>query len=224
MIIRRLSLLLLVGAATAITTGSGSTADATDIPECGRVDGDGLIAFIGEKIEVEEVIDPPPEPGTLIIVLDEHYRARYRVVEKICGDYAEKEIEFDVFSHRGYPSFARYETVLLYVSRYGDRYVHQKYQFDDVYKDRSGEWVGCGDPYMGEPPERKREFHAVPLEFDEPPVFPVAHLTEEQVAKYYPPKYFSRKGDSVTCLAGVTAEILYAVRRLGVLKRREQLR
>lgn len=220
----RLILLAAVYVAVAVAANASSTAQTKNIPECGVVDGDGLTAFIGEKIEITEV---PPEdsqtPGTLNIVFDYHYRARYRVIEKLCGDFSEEEIEFDVYSHRGFPYFARYETVLLYVSRYGDRYVHQKYQFNDVYMTRSGEWASCGDPYLGERPNRRGDFRAVPLEFDEPPVFSVAHLTEEQIARIYPTKYYSREGDRVTCKAGATADVLYTIKRLGVLKAREEL-
>ncbi len=209
-------------------TGAVSTPQTGTIPECGRVDGDGLIAFVGEKVEVTEV---PPEPitdsssgGSLVIIMDQHYRARYQVLEKLCGDFSGDVIEFDAYDHYGFPYFARYETVLLFVSRYGDHYVHQKYQFHDVYKTRSGEWVGCGDPNLGERPGRRVDFRPVPLEFDEPPVFSVAALTEVKITQIYPPEYYSRDGDRVTCKAGAPVEFLYTIKRNGVLKAREELR
>lgn len=225
----RLILLVAVCVTVAVTTSVRSMAQTKNIPECGVVDGDGLIAFVGEKLEVTEVEIPqvlqaPQAPGTFSIILDYHYRARYRVIEKLCGDFFEDVIEFDIYDHHGFPYFARYETVLLYVSRYGDRDVHQKYQSDVVHKTGSGEWASCGDPYLGEPPDKRGDFRAVSLEFDEPPVFSVAHLTEEQIAEIYSPEYYSREGDCVTCKAGATADVLYTIKRLGILKAREQLR
>ena len=223
-------MLIVVYVAVATAASARSTAQTKNIPECGVVDGDGLIAFVGEKLEVTEVEVPQvlqdsPTPGTFSIILDYHYRARYRVIEKLCGDFSEDVIEFDAYDHHGFPYFARYETVLLYVSRYGDRYVHQKYQFDVVHKTRSGEWARCGEPNLSElPDDRRGDFRAVPLEIDDPSVFSIAHLTEEQIATKYPSKYYSRQGDRVICKAGVTADVLYTIKRLGILKKREQLR
>jgi len=224
----RLILLIVVYVAVATVASARSMAQTKNIPECGVVDGDGLIAFVGEKLEVIEVETPllqtPHGSGTFSIILDYHYRARYRVIEKLCGDFFEDVIEFDIYDHHGFPYFARYETVLLYVSRYGDRYVHQKYQSDVVHKTRSGEWARCGEPSLSElPDDRRGDFRAVPLEIDEPSVFSIAHLTEEQIATKYPSKYYSRQGDRVICKAGVTADVLYTIKRLGILKKREQL-
>lgn len=210
----------------AVSASGGSAVAAETIPECGRVDGDGLFVFVGEKLEVMEVPPPPdpPDPGILIIRLDYQYRARYRVIDRICGEFKGDMIEFDAFDHWGYPAFARYETVLLYVSRHGDRYVHQKYQFNDVYRTRSGEWASCGDPYRREPEVHRGDIQAVPLEFEEPLLYSVAGFTEERIAERFPVEYFSREGDYVACRAGATADVLYTVKRLGVLKSREQLR
>lgn len=201
-------------------------ANAEPIPECGIVDGDGLFVFVGEKLEVTEVppAPDPPESGQLVIRLDYQFRARYRVLDRLCGEFAEDVIEFDAFDHWGFPAFARYKTVLLYVSLYGDSYIHQKYQFNDVYRTHSGEWAGCGDPYIREPEVHRGNFQAVPLEFVEPLLYSVVGLTEKQIADRFPSEYFSRDGDYVACKAGATANVLYTVKRLGVLKAREQLR
>jgi hypothetical protein len=210
----------------AIAASGGAAAAAETTPECGSVDGDGLFVFVGEKLEVTEVPPPPdpPDSGTLIIRLDYQYRARYRVLDRICGEFKEDVIEFDAFDHWGYPAFARYETILLYVSRLGDRYYHQKYQFNDVYRTRSGEWASCGDPYRREPEVHRGNIQAVAIEFEEPLQYSVAGLSEEQIAERFPAEYFSREGDYVACKAGATADVLYTVKRLGVLKSREQLR
>lgn len=204
----------------------GSAAAAGTIPACGSVDGDGLFVFVGEKIAVTEV-PPPPDPpasGRLVIRLDQQFHARYRVLDRICGAFKGDVIEFDAFDHWGYPRFAMYETVLLYVSRYGDRYYHQKYQFNDVYKTRSGAWASCGDPYRRESKRYRGNIQAVPLEFEEPLLYSVAGLTEKQIAERFPSEYFTREGDVVACKAGATADVLYSIKRLGVLKAREQLR
>lgn len=211
--------------AASVASG-GYAANAEPIPECGTVDGDGLFVFVGEKLEVTEVppAPDPPESGQLVIRLDSQFRARYRVLDRLCGEFVGNVIDFDAFDHWGFPAFARYETVLLYVSLNGDRYYHQKYQFNDVYKTSSGEWASCGDPYRREPEVHRGSIEAVALEFDEPLLYSVAGLTEQQIDERFPPEFFSREGDRVACKAGSTADVLYTIKRLGVLKARERRR
>src|SRR5689334_5817576 len=97
-----------------------------DTKTCGVVPGQNLVVFIGEKLSVRP-FQPAVKGGA--ILLDNAFRARYRVLQVLCGELRSPEIEFDVYDHYGAPPFAVFETVLLFVSRDSGRFVQQKYQF-----------------------------------------------------------------------------------------------
>lgn len=189
---------------------------------CGEDVSSDLIAFVGQRIEVKSVANTPPpsEPGTIVIVLDQKFEARYKVLTVLFGTYDQGEIEFTAYDHYGRPAFEKYDTVMLYVSRHDGRLFHQKYQFHDVYRTADGRWAGCGDPYQREPVIRQGAVRATSIDFRPKVTFDVSGLTQDEVRARYPSQYFTRSGDVVTCVAGAYAEQLFEVKRQGVLKAR----
>lgn len=98
-----------------------------------------LFVFVGKKIEIKEV-DPEWEKGALL--RDSKFIARYRVLQKICGDYAENIITFTVYDHYGFPAFGDYQHVLLFLTDYKGAFYHEKYLFYPLYKAKDGKWAG----------------------------------------------------------------------------------
>ena len=58
------------------------------------------------------------------------------------------------------------------------------------------------------------------IEFRPQVTFSVVGLTGDEVKKRYPPEYYIRRGNVVTCMAGAYAEELFEIKRDGVLKAR----
>ena len=121
-----------------------------------------LFVFVGEKVELVEVIPPRGE-----IWDDAAFDAKYRVLESVYGEFEGNIIEFRVFDHYGFPPFAKEPYALLFVSKHEGKLHHEKYQYHTVYKTIDGRWASCGDPYLGMEHHLKL-FTPKPLEFVDP--------------------------------------------------------
>lgn len=184
---------------------------------CGVAPGHNLVVFVGRKVDVRAAASDAPAG---LILLDNKFHARYRVLEVLCGDLDSGEVAFDVYDHYGSPAFAAFETVLLFLSRDGDRFFHQKYQYRDVYLTVDGSWAGCGDPYALDAGVQRRSARAQSLTFKDSVSFSVHGLSEREVQQRFPATFFDRRGDRVVCRAGVTLGTIFAIKRDGVLKAR----
>lgn len=172
-----------------------------------------LFVFIGEKISV---IDD----GNLeydYLMRDSRFKAKYKVLEDICGDYDKDTIEFIVYDHYGKPQFSDYENVVLFVHEYNDTFYHAKYLFYDVYKTKRGDWAS---PY--------RLFSN--LDFDTTIIkprrvdfasriaFPLKKYSRQTRKKYFQEPFFSIDGDSAIAKYGYNASELFQLKKEGVLK------
>ena len=99
-----------------------------------------LFAFVGEKIELKDL---PSEGGDF----DNAYLATYRILQRVYGYFKSDTISFRVYSHKGFPMFAQFPYVLLYVSKGKSYYYHEKYQFNQVYQTKDGRWAGYSNDY-----------------------------------------------------------------------------
>jgi hypothetical protein len=197
--------------------GSLAQAQSAEGPQrCGEEPSETLLVFVGRKLDLKPVSNETP-PG--FVSLDLKYFARYQILHVLCGVYPSDTIAFEVYDHYGTPAFAEFETVLLYVSRYGDRLVHQKYMYDPVYETIAGDWAGCGDPYALDK-EHRGGVRATPVRFKTEVSFPIANLTDAQARQAYPSEYFERRGTRVVCTAGASIQDLFAIKRDGFLRAR----
>lgn len=104
-----------------------------------------------------------------------------------------------MYDHYGEPGFAHYDTVLMFVRRFGKLY-HEKYVFVPVYLTVDGRWASCGDAeqweigYKHEP-----KLRPVPVEF--------ADKVVDEAARR-------------PCVAGNYIEDLLSLKRNGILKNR----
>src|SRR5690606_25471942 len=116
-----------------------------------------LFAFVGKKIsviefdpnseQVDEKIYDPISGDSLIkksYIMDVGFRCKYAIIKNVFNNPKIDTIDFVAYDHYGYPGFAEYETVLLYVSKStkGGYYFHQKYQFDYLKKNSNGQFYG----------------------------------------------------------------------------------
>jgi hypothetical protein len=93
-----------------------------------------LFAFVGEKVDVQPL---PVDPGSM----DDGFRAKYKILLPVYGSYSGETIEFIAYDHYGWPAFASFKNVLLFLSEYKGKYYHEKYQFFDVYRTKNGRWA-----------------------------------------------------------------------------------
>ncbi len=183
----------------------------TEYPGVQRSD---LFVFVGEKIEVVEVVPPDGE-----IWDDSAFDVKYRVIESVYGEFEGNVIEFRVFDHYGYPPFARYPHALLFVSKHKGKLYHEKYQNHTVHKTIDGRWAACGDPYFGMEYHRK-PFTPKPLTFVEPITFDLAKYSAKQKQELFKEPYFEIAEGKAVCKMGAFVDELFQVNRDGVLKAR----
>lgn len=167
-----------------------------------------LFAFIGEKIEVKHI----PYKGTEM-VMDNEFRAKYKVLQRIYGCYPGDTIEFTAFDHYGWPDFSQYKNTLLYLSEFEGKYYHEKYQYDDVYMTKSGKWAGPFEPYDA---DDYTKLHIIPkrIEFTDSVTFPL------NTGHDYPHPFYWTVGNKAIADYGIYAEDLFKVKKEGVLTAR----
>ena len=208
-------LLPFLGCATTSIADQKSSVNVTSTPLIADQNSNNkLFVFVGEKIQVEPI--PLKESE---ISMDAEFKAKYRVVQKVYGNYDKDIIEFTAFDHYGTPPFSKYKNVLLFVSEYEGKLYHEKYQYFDVYKTKDGRWASCGDPYRFDDYHRK-EFKHARLEFNEPLLFDLNEDNDKYVKAVFKEPYFKVTGDKAECLMGAFVEDLFTVKKEGVLKAR----
>ncbi len=183
------------------------------VPDCGTPPGaDKLFVFVGEKIEVNDITDE--DDG-----MDLKFSAKYKILQKICGVYASDTISFTGYDHYGMPEFSKSKTSLLFLLAYNDTFYHAKYLHFDVHKTTDNRWAGY--PYKTLLRiEDSIHFKPQKLDFVLPISYSVEGRTRRDVKRFYPPQFFTRKGDSVTTTWGNYVEDLYSAMKKTALKRR----
>lgn len=167
--------------------------------------------FIGEKIDVKSESQPY---YCNILQMDNKYRANYKIIENINGNYPQDKILFLAFDHYGTPEFSKYKNVMLFVIEACGELVHRKYQFFDVYKTKSGKWATTGDPYKYDEFSKNKTVKAEKIEFDSSVFFDISGLTKTERNKEYPKKYFKIIGMKAVPTKGTYAEHLLEVKRM----------
>jgi len=99
-----------------------------------------LFVFVGEKLEITELPHIPES-------LDNSIKAKYRILQRVYGNFDKDTIEFTAYDHVGRFHFTEFKNALLYVSEFEGKLYHEKYQYDPVFKTRDGRWAG---PYSND--------------------------------------------------------------------------
>ena len=103
----------------------------------GQSNHDTLYVFVGQKLSISKLPRPPDPPGQMVISY-ENYKAKYKVIKSIYGDYLYKTIEFTASDHYGVPAFSKSKYALLFVFVHDGKFHHIRYQYFDVYKTKTG--------------------------------------------------------------------------------------
>lgn len=178
-----------------------------------------LLIFVGEKIEVKE-IEPDKSEDPLELRYGK-FKARYKVLDVVCGDFIKDTIEFIAYDHYGSPPFQKFEHVLLYVYNYKDTFYHERYMFDEVYKAKNGEWVS---PYSAENYERidLEKSHIKPrkIDFEKPLSFDLKGFSRQRRARVFPAPYFIIEGRKAIAVYGNYIHETVQLKKEGILKAR----
>lgn len=179
----------------------------------------GLRVFVGSKISIEPF---EPKYSDVPIIRDNAFKARYRIVQAIYGNYKTDTIEFEVYDHYGIPAFSTFDNVLLYVSegKNGKLY-HEKYMFSPVYLTKSGKWAG---PYESDdyhhPYNKDTRVRPEEIDYVDKVEFSISGLENSQVKENFPAPYFRIEGDKAVSLMGNYVEDLFTLKLNGFLKAR----
>lgn len=182
-----------------------------------------LYAFVGKKISVTE-FDPninnenistdkykiDDETGDTLKVLKDHYimdgafLCKYEVIKKMFNYLESDTVEFIAYDHYGTPGFAYKDTVALYLSKSkdGSRYFHQKYQYDNVYKNKKGHYYSYPKFNGSESSETIQRMTSFDKTFSNEK-YDVSQLNSDAVKKYYPKKFYKIENNFAIPIKGI---------------------
>ena len=198
--------------ATQKTEGSSAYFSASKVDNLKK---NSLFVFVGEKIEINSL---PQKEGAF----DVAFLAKYKILEKVYGDYSKDIIEFEVYDHYGEPRFSKYRYVLLFVSAYKGKFYHEKYQYFDVYKTEDGKWASpySSDDYRHEY-NKATSIKPVKIEFAEDVFYDVSKMNRTTIKEWYPAPYYQVNQGKAKAIYGNYILELFKLKRNGVLKARE---
>lgn len=180
---------------------------------------DKLLIFIGEKIDVTEMEQDISRDSYALPFAK--FKAKYKIIEKVCGDYSRNTIEFIVYDHYGRPQFENYKTVLLYVSRYKDTFYHERYLYDALYKTKDGQWAS---PYSSMnydlADSTKSRIKPQKMEFLSEVSFDVKGRSRRSLEEFFPSPYYKIENKKAKALYGNYVAELVQLKEEGVLKNR----
>lgn len=187
------------------------------------------LVFVGELISIEPMANPCEEEsnrtGTLgCIIMDELYRARYRVVQPVAGTTSNAEVAFQVADHYGFPAFANTPHALLFVAVTDDGNWLHKYQGVPMHRTEDGEWAACGEVDR-RGVDKALSHRAKPLTFAAPIARRDAVPPDawERMLPWWKERRDTYRitKDQVHCLKGISVRETYEIVRQGVMKARE---
>jgi hypothetical protein len=173
-----------------------------------------LFVFIGEKIEVKELLD---EKGSM----DAKFLAKYKILEKICGNYWSDTVEFIVYDHYGTPAFEEFKTVMLYISEYEGKYYHEKYQYNALYKTKDGRWASpfnLSDHDSVDTADMKVK--PVKINFAQEVSFPTYGFKKREIRESFPEPFYNIVDGKAIAVYGNYVEELFELKKRGVLRAR----
>ena len=97
-----------------------------------------LYIFIGGKIDVSSASQPN---YCNRISMDSKSKSKYKILKKFTNNFIGDTIDFVSYDHFSKVKYDEFENVLLFVGKYCDSLIHQKYQFQPVYKMKNGKWA-----------------------------------------------------------------------------------
>lgn len=178
-----------------------------------------LYAFIGKKISITQFdhnennvkIKIDSLTGDTITttryIMDKGFKAKYLVLNNIFNQLKSDTVEFFAYDHYGTPEFEKYDTILLYLSKSKEEghYFHQKYQFDEIFKDKKGKqytypkfWGTMYTPY-------KDSLKGFDVNLKDKKI-PVGNLSKESLEIKYPKEFYKIEDSIAYPYKGISLE------------------
>lgn len=159
--------------------------------------------FIGEKIDVS--------PGSIpnycnMISMDSKSKSKYKILKKFTHNLNFDTIDFVSYDHFSKVKYDEFQNVLLFVGKYCDSLIHQKYQYQPVYKMKNGKWAS---PVFEEYDSTKRKSEKQPHKVKmAEPITISRYNSYRKLEEIYKEPYFEIKNGKVYMLYGFYPEDL----------------
>jgi hypothetical protein len=174
-----------------------------------------LLAFVGEKIYLKVLHSQKYS-------FDSKYKAKYRILQNVYGNYQAKTIEFIIYSHHGLPAFSKNKNVLLFVSKFEGKFYHEKYIYNVVYKTKDGRWAGSYDAGdYGHSNNKNTTVKPEKIDFTEEASIDIKGKSERELSIWYPEPFYKINGSKAIAIYGNYIPELFRLQKEGVLKARE---
>lgn len=159
--------------------------------------------FIGEKIDVS----PGSEPNYCNIVsMDSKSKSKYKILKKFTNNLNFDIIDFVSYDHSSIVKYDEFENVLLFVGKYCDSLIHQKYHYQPVYKMKNGKWAS---PIFEEYDSTKRKSEKQPHKVKmAEPITITKYNSYRKLEDVYKKPFFKIKKGKVYMLYGYYPEDL----------------
>ena len=166
-------------------------------------DNPELYIFIGEKIDVS----PASQPNYCNrISMDLKSKSKYKILKKFTNNLSSDSIIFVSYDHFSKVKYDEFKNVLLFVGKYCDTLIHQKYQYQPVYKMKNGKWAS---PIFEEYDLTKRKIDKEPHKVKiAEPITISSYNSYEKLEDIYKEPYFKIKNGKVYMLYGYYPEDL----------------
>ncbi|MNU12025.1 hypothetical protein D3C71_00460 [compost metagenome] len=206
-----------------IACNSTYTSTSKNIMYGGANKSINLYAFVGKRISVTE-FDPnenkediptgeyeiDEETGdTLKIIkrryiMDSAFKCKYQVIRKMFNYLESDTVEFIAYDHYGTPGFAQNDTVILYISKSkdGSHYIHQKYQYDNVYINKEGHYYSYPKFNGSESSETIQSLTSFDKIFSNKK-YDVSNLNSDVIKIYYPYQFYKIENKFAIPIKGI---------------------
>ena len=174
--------------------------------------------FIGKKIKINYAKE---KYYCNIISFDSKFDAEYKVVENIYGKLPNDTVKFVVYDHNGRPEFRKYETVMLFISKYCGELFHQKYQFYALYETEDNRLASPYNTFEYSRLDSTSTIKPEIIKFKEQIEIDIKNASQEYIEKWYPaPFYRIENGKAITVYGNYVPELL-ELKKQTVLKERK---
>ena len=173
-----------------------------------------LFVFIGELLEAKTI-------AARENYNDPRFSVKYKILERVCGNYTGDTITFNIVSTDYDSSFKRDKHLLLILIK--DTAENEDYHlwgrlYYDVFKTTSGQWAGVRMPkndaiYAGQ----KARLTPVQIKFSKDAYYSTKGMTREEADIAFPERFFTMKKDKAIPLLGNSIAEIFQYEKMTTL-------
>lgn len=167
-----------------------------------------LYIFIGKKIDVSSASEPN---YCNRISMDSKSKSKYKILKEFSNNFNKDTIDFVSYDHFSKVQYDEFENVLLFVGKYCDTLIHQKYQYQPVYKMKNGKWASpIFEEYDSTKMKSEKKPHKVKMA---EPITISRYNSYRKLEEIYKEPYFEIKNGKVYMLYGFYPEDLITIEK-----------